>query len=169
MRFGDVLDAGSGDGTLAALIAPRARSVTCLDRSETVLGAARKRLRKQGKVSFTRGDLLELPFDDTRFDQVMLFNVLTYTHEPQRALGEAARVLRPGGLLAIVTLRAHDHASVTEAYGHVVPGFEVRELRRMLDRTELTVDTCAVTSRERRKPYFEIVSAFATKPLEPDS
>jgi ArsR family transcriptional regulator len=170
MRLGDVLDAGSGDGTLAALVAPRARSVTCLDRSATVLAAAKERLRRHDNVAFAHGDLLELPFDGARFDQVMLFNVLTYTRAPQRALAEAARVLRPRGLLAIVTLRAHDHGRVTEAYGHVLPGFEVDALRGMLEEAGLAVDTCAVTSRERRKPYFEVVSAFATKPpLEPDS
>src|SRR5256885_1019118 len=42
VRLGDVLDAGSGDGALAALLAPRARSITCLDRSDKVLAAARR-------------------------------------------------------------------------------------------------------------------------------
>lgn len=163
MRFGDVLDAGSGDGTLAALIAPRAKSVTCLDRSETVLEAARTRLSEHDNVRFSSGDLLELPFADRSFDQVMLFNVLTFARDPQRALSEAARVLRARGLLAIVTLRAHAHASITESYGHVVPGFDPRKLAKMIARTGLTVSSCEVTSRERRKPYFEIVSAFAEK------
>lgn len=162
-RFGDVLDAGSGDGTLAALIAPRAKSVTCLDRSEAVLKAAEARLRDVPNVAFARGDLLELPFEPARFDHVMLFNVLTCTRDPARALIEAARVLRPGGHVAIVTLRRHDHASVTESYGHLIPGFEPTELDEMLRAAGLTVETCEVTSRERKKPYFEVISAFARK------
>ncbi|MCZ7683406.1 MAG: hypothetical protein M5U28_33315 [Sandaracinaceae bacterium] len=44
-----------------------------------------------------------------------------------------------------------------------MPGFEPKALARMIARTGLTVDSCEVTSRERRKPYFEIVSAFASK------
>ena len=163
MRLGDVLDAGSGDGTLAALIAPRAKSVTCLDRSETVLEAARARLRAQGNVRFAHGDLLELPFAERSFDAVMLFNVLTLVRDPQRALAEAARVLRPRGLLAVVTLHAHGHAQVAESYGHVVPGFATKKLSKLLTAAGLTVETCEVTSRERRKPYFEVVSAFASK------
>lgn len=169
MRLGDVLDAGSGDGTLAALIAPRARSVTCLDRSEKVLDAARRRLRGRANVSFAQADLLALPFDARSFDQVMLFNVLTYTMDPQRALDEAARVLRPDGLLAVVTLRAHAHANVTAGYGHANAGFEVEELHRMLERAGLEVTTCAVTSRERRKPYFEVLTAFAASRRSADS
>jgi ArsR family transcriptional regulator len=164
VRFGDVLDAGSGDGTLAALIAPRAKSVTCLDRSATVIEAATQRLAAHDNVRFAHGDLHELPFAERAFDQVMLFNVLTYARDPRRVLAEAARVVRPAGLLAIVTLRAHAHESITAAYGHVVPGFEPKKLARMIARTGLTVDTCEVTSRERRKPYFEVVSAFAHKP-----
>lgn len=163
-RLGDVLDAGSGDGTLAAMIAPRARSVTCLDRSETVLDAARRRLAAHANVRFAQGDLLELPFEDARFDHAMLFNVLTYARDPERAIAEAARVLRPGGHLAVVTLAAHEHADVAASYGHLVPGFAPDALAALLAQTGLTVEQCGVTSRERRQPYFEVISAFATKP-----
>ena len=162
-RFGDVLDAGSGDGTLAALIAPRARSVTCLDRSDAVLEAARRRLRKHDNVRFALGDLLELSFEDESFDQVMLFNVLTYAENPERAVSEAARVLVPGGLLALVTLASHEHDAITFAYGHVAPGFDPKSLRRWMRRAGLIVETCQVTSRERRTPHFEVISAFAHK------
>ncbi len=161
VRLGDVLDVGSGDGTLAALIAPRARSVSCLDRSETVLEAARHRLAKLDNVRFAHGDMLELPFRDESFDQVMLFNVLTCARDPARALGEAARVLRPDGLVAIVTLRTHKHAAFTAGYGHVVAGYEPASLAKLIAKAGLTVDFCEVTSRERRQPYFEIISAFA--------
>ena len=44
LRLGDVLDAGSGDGTVAQMIAPRARSVVCLDSSERMIAAAKARL-----------------------------------------------------------------------------------------------------------------------------
>ncbi len=166
-RYGDVLDGGSGDGTLAALIAPRARSVTCVDRSEAVLDAARRRLASHDNVRFEHADLLELPFDDGSFDQVMLFNVLTSTRSPERALTEAARVLRDEGLLTVVTLAAHEHAAITATYGHVAPGFEPDALRCTIERRGLTVDTCEVTSRERRAPYFEVLTAFASKRPEP--
>jgi ArsR family transcriptional regulator len=46
MKLGHVLDAGSGDGTMAQLLAPRAKSVTCLDRNEKMVEAARGRLAK---------------------------------------------------------------------------------------------------------------------------
>ncbi|MBX3276236.1 MAG: metalloregulator ArsR/SmtB family transcription factor [Sandaracinaceae bacterium] len=163
-RFGDVLDAGSGDGTLAALIAPRAKSVTCLDRSERVLTAAQARLAAHDNVRLVQGDLHELPFEDASFDTVMLFNVLTFARRPAGVLAEVARVLRPGGQLALVTLAAHEHPDVAAGYGHVVPGFSPAALAKLLERAGLSVDSCEITSRERRQPHFSVLTAYAERP-----
>jgi ArsR family transcriptional regulator len=114
-------------------------------------------------VRFAQGDMHELPFDDETFDQVLLLNALTYSDAPERAIREAARVLRPGGSLALVSLAAHDHAELTAAYGHVQPGFLPEKLEKWLKSAGLSVGSCQVTSRERRKPHFEVVTAFAEK------
>jgi SAM-dependent methyltransferase len=164
VRLGDVLDAGSGDGTIAQLLAPRARSITCVDQSEKMLAAARARLAGVQNVRVLRGDLHALPAGDACFDHVLLFNVLTHVATPTRALGEAARVLRPGGALTLITLDAHAHGEVTSAYGHVHSGFRPAALRRMVARAGLEVERCEVTSRERREPHFNVVTTFATRP-----
>src|SRR5215471_16232974 len=62
VRLGDVLDAGSGDGTIAQMIAPRARTVTCLDRNEKMITAARQRLARSKNVTFAVGDAQRMPF-----------------------------------------------------------------------------------------------------------
>jgi ArsR family transcriptional regulator len=163
VRLGDVLDIGSGDGTVAQLLAPRARSWTCLDRSERVLGAARERLARAKNVRFVVGDAKELPARDGTFDTALMLHVLTQLETPARALAEASRVLRPGGTLVTVALDAHDHADTTAAYGDVHPGFTPSALRRMLGRAGFEIDTCDVTSRDARPPCFRVVTALATK------
>jgi ubiquinone/menaquinone biosynthesis C-methylase UbiE len=163
VRLGDVLDGGSGDGVIAQLVAPRAKSVTCLDRSTRVLDAARTRLARLPNVRVVQGDLQDVPSGDAEFDHVLLFNVLTSAKQPDRVLAEAARVLRPGGGVTLITLAAHRHLDQTAAYGHVHPGFAPAALRRMLTGAGLDVDACDVTSRERRQPHFEVITAFATK------
>lgn len=163
VRAGDVLDLGSGDGTVAELLAPRCRTITLLDRSDKLLAAARRRLGERDGIAFRRGDVHELPFDDASFDSVLALNVLQYADDPPRALGEAARVLRPGGDVTIVTLAAHDHQAITDRYGHVNPGFEPEALAGILAGAGLEVDRCEVTSRERRSPHFRVVTAFARK------
>lgn len=164
LRLGDVLDAGAGDGAIAQLLAPRARHVTCLDQSETLIAAARARLATFHNARAVVGDLHALPLHDASFDQVLLFNVLPFVKTPGRAVSECARVLRPGGTLALVTLAAHEHLDITGAYGHQHAGFAPAAVRKMLARAGLDVDDCAITSRERRAPYFQVLTAFATKP-----
>lgn len=164
LKLGDVLDAGSGDGAIAQLLAPRSRSVTCFDRSERVMAAARQRLGREGNVRFAVGDLHELGFADAQFDQVLLFNVLTYAHTPQKVIAEAARVLRPRGDLIVVTLEAHQQDDVVAAYQHVNNGFTVPALKKMLQKTGLGVESCAVSSREKREPHFQVITAVAHKP-----
>jgi ubiquinone/menaquinone biosynthesis C-methylase UbiE/DNA-binding transcriptional ArsR family regulator len=161
--LGDVLDAGAGDGATAQLLAPRARSITCVDLSETLIDAARVRLAAHPHVRAEVADLHELPFSDRSFDQVLLLNVLTHLRTPGRALAELGRVLRPDGRLALVTLAPHVHLETTKGYGHVHAGFQPAEVRKLLEKAGLKVEHCAVTSRERRAPYFEVVTAFATK------
>jgi ArsR family transcriptional regulator len=167
VRLGDVLDIGSGDGAIAEVLAPRARSITCLDRSERVVEAARARLGRLSNVSVQAGDMHALAFDDASFDQVLLLHTLTYADRPPVVLAEAARVLRPGGTLALATLAAHSHAEVTAAYGQTQPGFQLAELSGWLAKAGLEELECRVTSRERTRPYFEVITAFAEKPRAP--
>ncbi len=163
MRLGDVLDVGSGDGTMAQLVAPRAASVTCLDRSAKMVDAARARLSETKNATVQLGDMHELPFPNASFDHLMLFNVLTQASAPASVLAESARVLRKGGSLSLITLGAHDQTAVTAGYGDVQPGFTPAQLRRMLQKARLTVDTCDVACREKRQPHFEVIAAFAHK------
>jgi ArsR family transcriptional regulator len=165
IHLGDVLDAGSGDGAIAALLAPRSRHVTCLDVSPKVLQACRKRLQGLVNVDFVLGDVQSLRFADASFDQVLLLNILTYAAEPARVMAEAARVLRPGGDLVVTTLASHEKPDVTAGYGHVHTGFRPQVLRDWLTDARLVVDRCEVTSREKRPPHFAVVSAFARKVL----
>lgn len=161
VQLGDVLDLGSGDGVNAELLAPRSRSYTCLDRSEKVLDAARTRLSHLPNVAYVAGDMHDVPLPDRSFDAVLMFSVLTYAERPAGVLAEANRLLRPDGSLVLVTLDAHNHTEVSTAYEHVNTGFSPAQLGRMLADAGFSVERCEVATRERRKPYFDVVFAFA--------
>ncbi|MGO8995678.1 MAG: ArsR/SmtB family transcription factor [Polyangiaceae bacterium] len=162
-RFGDVLDVGCGDGAVAQLMASRAKSVTCLDRSEKMIAAAKKRLGRGDTVRCVLGDAEALPFDDESFDQVLLFNLLSCVESPAKVVREAARVLRKGGEVAVSVVGSHAHAAVTAEYGHLHAGFAPAAVRRLLVAAGLEVSACAITSREKRAPQFEVVTASARK------
>ena len=163
VELGRVLDVASGDGALAELLAPRARAIHCLDLSPRVVAAGQRRLQHLPQVRFELGDMHALPFGDASFDQVLLMNSLSYAAEPARVLEESARVLRPGGQLAAVTLRAHGHEDVAHTYGHVQRGFEPAKLARLVADAGFSVSLCDVTLRERRAPHFEIITVHAAK------
>src|SRR5262249_18493268 len=139
LALGDVLDVGAGDGAVAELLAPFAKSVTLVDRSEKLVEAARARLGRFSHVACGAGDTHELGFADASFDQALLSHVLSYSPDPARAIAEASRVLRPGGKLALATLEAHGHGELTAAYGHVGAGFRAPFLREALERAGLRV------------------------------
>lgn len=163
LNLGDVLDVGAGDGTVAALLAPHARSYTCLEQSERLVTAARARLRGLAGVRVEAGDAAALPFADASFDEVLLLNVLPCLAEPQAVIREAARVLRPGGRLLTVTLDRHDHLDLVARYGHVAPGIAPKKLAQWLTAAGLTPHQAAVTSHERREPRFGVITALAQK------
>lgn len=163
LSLGDVLDLASGDGVFAELIAPHAKSVTCVDVSSAVIEAARKRLAAFPNVSFHQGDMHQLPYQDASFDHVFAMHALSYSARPNDLLREAARLLRPGGRLVVAALRRHQHEETKRAYDHVNLGLEVEELRGLLRAVGLKVRECRVTSRESRPPYFEVISALASR------
>jgi len=161
---GDVLDIASGDGVLAELLAPRAASILCLDISARVVEAGRRRLKSFGHVTLEVGDMHSLPVENETFDTVLLMHALTYTSEPGKVFGEAARVLRPGGKLLAVTLQKHQHEKAVEPYNHLNLGFTTEQLESFSQGAGLSVQACTVSAVEKRTPNFSVLSLSAVKP-----
>jgi ArsR family transcriptional regulator len=163
LRLGRVLDVGAGDGAVAEMLATRARSLTCIDSSDAMVEAARKRLAPHDHVNVVQGDMHALPFEDASFDQVLMLNVLVHANAPAKAVSEAARVLRPSQDIVVVTLDAHEHEDAARSWGHAQLGIAPANLRRWMTRAGLTVDRCEVVTRERRAPRFGVVVASGRK------
>ncbi len=164
LELGDVLDIASGDGVLAELLAPRARSISCLDNSRRVVEAGKKRLRNFANVSFEAGDMHELPMMDATFDTVLMMHALTYTNRPERVFAEAGRVLRHGGRLLAVTLQQHQHRNFVKQYDHLNLGFTVTQLRKLCRGAGLDPISIQVSAIEKRTPNFKILTLIADKP-----
>ncbi len=164
LRLGDVLDVASGDGVLAELLAPRARSIHCLDISQRVVDAGRERLRNCAHVSFATGDMHDLPVGDSAYDTVLLMHALTYTTESQKVFNEVRRVLRPGGRLLAATLHKHPHKNAVMAYNHLNLGFTEAQLRRYCTAAGLEPQNIQISAVEKRSPNFEVLTLMAGKP-----
>lgn len=96
-----VLDGGCGMGRYLRIAAgSAARLVVGIDLSRAV-EAARDVTRALPRVAIVRGDLLRPPFAPGGFDVIYSLGVLDHTPDPRRAFLELARLLRPGGLIAV--------------------------------------------------------------------
>jgi SAM-dependent methyltransferase len=95
-----LLDVGCGAGMAAMRAAARGASVTGIDAAPLLLDIAQERVPHG---DFREGDLEDLPFAGASFDVVTGFNSFQFAGNPARALSEARRVTRPGGVVAIMT------------------------------------------------------------------
>jgi SAM-dependent methyltransferase len=112
-----LLDYGCGYGrTLAELSAAGYQNLAGVDFSEAMLARAQPALPNAGLV---RNDGRSLPFQNDRFDAVLLFAVLTCIpdgNEQRLLLAEVERVLRPGGLLYVSDVLVNNDARNRERY-----------------------------------------------------
>jgi ubiquinone/menaquinone biosynthesis C-methylase UbiE len=88
---------------LARKLAGRCAAVIGIDRDERIIGLARERGKAIPAASFVHGDFLTYPFDDGSFDFACA-NTALHHMDFGGALVKMARILRPGGRLAVVGL-----------------------------------------------------------------
>lgn len=125
-------DLGCGTGQLTHTIAPYVRRVIAVDGSADMLDAARTRVGERTNVDVRQGDLEALPLQAGELDAAMLSLVLHYSPDPARALGEVARVVKPGGRLLVVDMLPHDREEYQQQMGHVWLGFSEKQMSRYL-------------------------------------
>jgi SAM-dependent methyltransferase len=137
-----VLDLGCGFGRHAYESARRGATVIALDAGESEcegVASVFAAMVEAGEldpsvvsVGTVRGDGLHLPFDDATFDRVICSEVLEHLHLDHVAMAELARVLRPGGTMAVTVPRFGPELvnwALSDEY-HSVEGGHVRIYRR---------------------------------------
>lgn len=96
-----IVDLGGGAGRISVPVAAHC-DLTAVDLEPEMLKASRALAAERGiAMRFSVADVLQLPFADGAFDAVLITNVLHQVAQWRDALAEAARVLRPGGVLII--------------------------------------------------------------------
>ena len=98
-----VLELACGTGEFTFRLANKCKSWTATDFSENMLKEAKNAYEKRGKnmegLRFEWQDATNLPYENDSFDAVMIANALHIMPEPEKALEEMKRVLKPGGML----------------------------------------------------------------------
>jgi ArsR family transcriptional regulator len=163
----DVADIGCGDGYLTVEIAAWARSVVAIDRSDDVLERARglAARRRVTNIDWKKGDLARLPLREQSIDVALLAQSLRHAGEPERAIADAVRVLRPEGRLLILELRTHQQDWVRARFGDRQLGFSEEELTALMQGAGLASVRVAPGSGRPGDP-FHVLIASGRKPAD---
>ncbi|WP_349252040.1 metalloregulator ArsR/SmtB family transcription factor [Ciceribacter sp. L1K23] len=137
-----LLDLGTGTGRMLQLLSENYRRAVGVDASRDMLAVARANLDKAGvlKASVRLGDILNLPLDGGEFDLVLIHQVLHFLVQPELALGEASRMLSPGGRLVVIDLAPHSLEFLRDEHAHVRLGFSHSTMSEWLSRAGLEVE-----------------------------
>jgi SAM-dependent methyltransferase len=132
-----VLDVGCGTGSLTAALAghPDLAAIMGIDLAEPYVEFTRRHLADP-RVKVELGDACALPYPDHAFDRALSLLVLQYVPEPELAVREMRRVVRPGGTVA---------AAVWDSFGGLP------HLRMLWD-TAAALDPAAASARALFRP-----------------
>jgi ubiquinone/menaquinone biosynthesis C-methylase UbiE len=138
-RILKILDMGTGSGFLSLLLADMNHDVTGADWSETMLEKAKLKVKDTAlPVTFVIEDAENLTFGDEIFDAVVSRHMLWTLANPQKAMSEWARVVKPGGLVIVdVPVEGTGKHHFNEETGSKMPfynGATPEELTGMLEK-----------------------------------
>jgi ubiquinone/menaquinone biosynthesis C-methylase UbiE/biotin operon repressor len=160
-----IADLGSGDGGFALLLAQSAVKVIAIDSSEKMLDVARDQTLRAGvsNVEFRLGEMEELPINDASVDLAFFSQSLHHATHPDRAVREAARILRAGGRVVILDLAKHRFEEARELYADEWLGFTESEIEAMLADAGFTEVRASIVDKDPDAPQFQTLLAVARK------
>lgn len=160
-----IADLGAGEGMMAQLLAQRAERVIAVDSSEKMVEFGAGLARKHGlaNLDYRLGDMEQLPIEDEIVDVAFFSQSLHHAPHPERALGEAYRILRPGGRIAVLDLLKHHFEEARELYADLWLGFSEAELTRLMEVAGFACCETAIVHREEQAPHLQTLLATGDK------
>lgn len=174
------LDLGTGTGRLLDLFSPYSKRAVGIDASPKMLSVARTNIHEKGQpsVQVRQGDICALtltpPSGTKGFDLVTIHHVLHFLSDPSEAIGEAARLMAPGGFLLIVDFAPHDLDYLREKHAHRRLGFADDQMAGWFEAKGLTMvkkkhlRTNKSFDGDEKDTSLVVSIWLATKPLHPD-
>jgi SAM-dependent methyltransferase len=165
-----VLDIGAGPGRALARLAALAPAgcVTGIDPSELMVEIASARnasLAHARRVRVVKADAADLPFPDGTFDKAMAVHVLYFWPSLGASLVEIARVLKPGGRLALVFRSASDGRAVAGFPADIYRFPTLQELKALLQRADMSIESIEDNDGTTKSRPVLVVARRSSMPL----
>ena len=156
-----VADLGCGEGYLTIEASRWASRVFAVDRSPGVLRRARSLAARRGvtNIIWKRGELERLPLRDALVGVAILSQALHHAEDPALAVGEAVRVVVPGGRVLVLDLREHREPWVKDRLGDRWLGFAPETLQALLRTAGLTDVKVTVGARRTGDPFVVLIAS----------
>ena len=160
-----IADLGAGEGTLAQLLARRAKTVIAVDNSEKMVEFGAQLARQHGfsNLEFRHGDIEDPPVAANSVDLAILSQALHHAVHPARAVAAAHKLQKRGGRIAILDLQAHQFEQARELFADTWLGFTESQLLEFLESAGFREVEVSVVSRDEMNPKFQTVLATALK------
>jgi ubiquinone/menaquinone biosynthesis C-methylase UbiE len=164
-------DIGAGTGFLTEALLQRGLKVVAVDRSKSMLAVLCEKLARTGDVECRSGTSEDLPVADGSVDRVFANMYLHHVEDPEVAIREMVRIVRPGGTVVVTDLDRHDHEFLRTEHQDRWMGFERDQVRRWFAdvglvgvRIECAGADCRTTSAEGEEAGISIFQAAGTRP-----
>jgi ArsR family transcriptional regulator len=160
-----IADLGAGEGTISQLMAQRARKVIAIDNSEKMVEFGSDLAKRHGiaNLEYRLGDIEDVPIKSGTVDLAFLSQALHHAPHPEKAIGEAWRILKPGGRIEVLDLNRHNFEEAREMYADLWLGFTELELEKYLKGADFRNVETAIVYREPDAPYFETLLGTGEK------
>ncbi|MGB0774753.1 MAG: ArsR/SmtB family transcription factor [Akkermansiaceae bacterium] len=165
LNYEVVADLGAGEGTLAQLLAPRAKHVIAIDNSPKMVEFGKQLAadHELPNLEYRLGDIEAPPIDDGSVDLVIFSQALHHAEHPQKAITEAHRILKKKGKVIILDLLQHSYEQARDLYADTWLGFSEVELYGMMKKAGFKAIETTIVDKEAEAPHFQTLLATAQK------
>lgn len=161
-RFDIILDVGCGNGRNLPILAKYASKVIGVDSSVKMVHMAEHLCKKCG-IDYTLeiADIYDLPLANGSVDAAFVNMVLHHLPEPDRALVEVARVVRPSGMLFFVDFLEHNDEVMRSEHADLWLGFSDSDIKRWIESAGMKI----VQKRIKEHEGYSLIIIKAQKPV----
>ena len=160
-----VADLGAGEGAFALLLSQSAKRVIAVDSSARMIEVGREQAQRHSikNVDYRQGDMEDVPIADGEVELVFFSQSLHHALHPERAIGEAFRILAPGGKIVVLDLARHRFEEARELYADEWLGFSEADLEAMLEKAGFSNIETSIVDRNVEAPQFQTLLGVANK------